>query len=145
MKVVIKINKILGLFTMLFFVGCNLNTTTHNSRYDKIEAERNTNAFYRGVLTSDYSKVDTLFSPMHYNKQKRDSLGIFIKNIHDQFGTIVTWNLIDWQTVDVKGTDDKTDYALVYSVKFSKKEITETFIMRKEDGKIKIIDLQISE
>ncbi len=140
-----SIKMILTPLVVISLTGCNLNTTVHNDEFDKMEAEKITSAFYRGVVTNDYSKIDTLFSPTQYKNQKRDSLGIFIGDIHKQFGTIVTWSLADWKTVDVKGTDAKTEYALVYNVEFSSKNVAETFIMRKEEGKVRIVDLQITE
>ena len=140
-----KMKIILLLSVIISLAGCNLNTKIHNDEFDKMEAEKITSAFYGGAVTNDYSKIDTLFSPIQYTKQKRDSLGIFIKDIHDQFGTIVTWNLVDWQTIDVKGTDSKTEYVLIYNVEFSSKSVIETFIMRKEDGKVRIFDLRIAE
>lgn len=59
-------------------------------------------------------------------------------------GTIKEYNLGNWETLVVKGSNAKSEYLLTYDVTRELRKTKETFSMRMENGVIKIVGYNIN-
>jgi len=112
--------------------ACNFNATYTNDEEDKKEAEKIINDFYNAVIAEDYATADAFFSPKFFAASPKDSLHRIFDRTKQNLGEFKSNKLLEWNTREIKGTDKKTEYVLVYEVEYSKHKATETISMLKE-------------
>jgi len=137
-------NIILLSILTIVFAGCNFNTTSTNNEYDRKDAEKITNKFYHYLDMNDFKKAETLFSEKFFEVTDRDQLQkIFEKTVED-CGTLTNFELQDWNTLVVKGSNPKSEYVLLYKVSRKKKDTMERVSMMKENDSIKIVGYHLT-
>ncbi len=124
--------------------SCHFNTTYSNREEDKKDAEKITSQFYDLVKQNDYTKTYKLFSEKFFAITDTVKLNNIFRTTVEKLGAIESMTLDKWETNVVKGTDEKSDYALQYIVKHKRFDSKETFTLTKENGEIKIIGYNIN-
>ena len=139
-----KIFYILSVFS-IFLTSCQLNTTSSNRESDKREAEEITNKFYHHLEMNEFDKAETLFSESFFEVTDREKLNkIFQKTIED-CGDLSNFELEEWNTFVVSGTDSKSEYVLLYKVTRDKKQTTERIgMVKEEDENIRIVSYHVN-
>lgn len=133
------------IFSLIFLLSCNLNTTYSNRESDKREAEQITNKLYHYLEMQELEKAESLFSEQFFEVTDRETLNkIFAKTL-EECGNLTNFTLEEWTTFIVKGTDSKSEYVLIYKVTREKKNTTERIGMIKEkDETIKIVSYHVN-
>lgn len=141
------------LFLVLFFmtnvlisVSCHFNKTFINREKDKIEAEKVTNLFYetvpKGIINnSTYEMYGSKF----WEAEDTISFRADFKRIYDNFGALIEVKLDHWETIVVEGSNPKSEYRLYYLNQYENYKTKETFILEKENGKIKIVNYDLNQ
>lgn len=134
---------VLGCYVL--FSNCTFNATRSGMGSDKKDGEKIANAFFGMLIDHDYSKTDKLFSEELLKVLPSDSLHKILESTTTKLGAFKSNALVEWNTLDVSGTDSKTEYLYVYDVKFEKYDAKITLgMLRKEDEEdIKILKFDI--
>ena len=133
------------IFSLIFLLSCNLNTTYSNRESDKREAEQITNKLYHYLEMQELEKAESLFSEQFFEVTDRETLNkIFTKTL-EECGNLTNFNLEEWTTFIVQGTDSKSEYVLVYKITRHKKNTTERIgLIKEEDETIKIVSYHVN-
>ena len=133
------------IFSLIFLLSCNLNTTYSNRESDKREAEQITNKLYHYLEMQELEKAESLFSEQFFEVTDRETLNkIFAKTL-EKCGNLTNFTLEEWTTFIVKGTDSKSEYVLVYRITRDKKNTTERIgLIKEEDEAIKIVSYHVN-
>lgn len=133
------------IFSLIFLLSCNLNTTYSNRESDKREAEQITNKLYHYLEMQELEKAESLFSEQFFEVTDRETLNkIFAKTL-EECGNLTNFTLEEWTTFIVKGTDSKSEYVLVYRITRDKKNTTERIgLIKEEDEAIKIVSYHVN-
>lgn len=144
---VFNMKKIIASFILvLLFSSCNFsgNVTFSNEEVEKENAESVVGQFFMAVSRLDFESALPLFSDSFFKNISREEMLINFKEANEKLGNFETFKLVDWKTLRVKGSDAKTEYLLVYDVKYSNFEAREVFSMIKEGEKVKIFSYNIN-
>ncbi|MBA5245547.1 hypothetical protein H1R16_03255 [Marnyiella aurantia] len=136
---------LITLLTLFILSSCNFNSTYQNRENDKIDAEKITHKFYYSQTYGNKNDALNLFSEKFFAVTNRDKLNEMISSSENDFGKITEYNLKNWETLIVKGSNPKSEYLLTYDVRREKEPTQETFSMIKENGIIKIIGYRITK
>lgn len=132
------------IFTLLFFTNCTINGTNNNEEAEKIEAEKITEQFYRYIKAKDFSGAEKLFSKRIYIISTKEALQETFQQTNKVLGDYEGRELLDWKTSRSVGTNPKSEYLLVYEVKYQKFKAKETISLIKESGEIKIFGYHVN-
>lgn len=133
-----------GISILCLLYSCSFNSTASNREEDKNEAEKLTTKFYESLLVDDYSSVKGMFSDKFFAVTNEDQLNKLFNDSQTFNGKIVNYNLQNWETFVVKGTDAKSEYLFTYKIEREENPTVETISMLKEDGVIKIVGSNIA-
>lgn len=137
--------KICLILISFILISCSFDRTFSNRESDKEEAEKITKKFYWELEHgSNLDNLHNLFSEKFFEvtkKEKLDELNITVQN---EMGIVEDYNLQRWETLVVKGTNEKSTYLLVYKVKRQNGETVETFSLLKENEVIKIVGYNVN-
>lgn len=140
-------NKALFFLIIIAFsaTSCRFNATYRKQESDREDAEKVANALYGHIIDSSYKAADNLFHEKFFQVTPKDSLHKLYRKAKASLGIFKNNNLIEWDAQQTVGTDDKTQYVLLYKVGYSKFEATERINLIKEEGSdsIKIIGYHI--
>jgi len=133
-------------FTILFLgvlvlSSCNFsaNVNFKDEKVEKDNAESTAALFYSAIGGKKIENTLGLFSDSIYkNQAEREKLKLFLVHKEKKLGDFKDYSLKEWKTARAIGTDSKTQYLLVYDVKYTSAETTETMILVNEKGKVKI-------
>jgi len=134
-----------GFIFIIFFASCNFsgNVSFSDEEQEKANAETVAAQYFMAVSRSDYASALPLFSDDFFKfTNKKETIALFEKTAI-ALGKFETYKLADWKTLRVKGTNAKTEYLLVYDVKYSNFDAQEIFSMVKEGEEIKIFSYRI--
>lgn len=81
---------------------------------------------------------------MFFEITNKDQLDELIHTAQQENGVIKEYNIKHWETLVVKGSDEKSQYLLVYEVTRESGKTEEIFSMHKENGIIKIVGYRIN-
>lgn len=130
---------------ILILSSCNFNANMsfENEDKEKILADSIINNFYHYIDSNDYNNIMNLFSDEFFKVTPEKSLKeIFLKTKKD-LGIFKNYELTDWQTNRIEGTNPRTEYLLTYEVTYSNFKAQEIFSLVKE-GKIpKIVGYEV--
>jgi hypothetical protein len=131
---------ILVLFLSFGFLSCNFsgNITYENEVSEKEDAESVTAMFYLFLSRDDFENTIGSISNSFYKVSSKEDLLYFLKSKREKLGAFKDYDLIEWKTSRVEGTDKKNLYLLTYRVKYEKEETIETIKLIKENNEIKI-------
>lgn len=133
------------LLSVLILASCSFNQTFSNRESDKDDAQKITQKFYWELLYgSNQDKIYYLFSDNFFEITSRDKLDELIMYAQQESGVIKEYNLKHWETLVIKGSNNKSQYLLIYDVVRESGKTQETFSMLKEDEIIKIIGYHIN-
>lgn len=137
---------IIGTFILITFLcSCHYNSTYNNREEDKIEGEKVIENFYHLLKNEDYSLTYKLYSPRFFEVTDTQKLQNFYKITLDSFGSIDNFQIANWQTQKVVGTDTKTDYLFICKVNRSNASCKESIALTKENGEIKITGYHVKK
>ncbi|AYN00158.1 hypothetical protein [Chryseobacterium sp. 3008163] len=137
--------KILLFFILATLVSCSFNQTFSNRESDKNDAQEITSKLYWEILYgSNKDKIYDLFSDVFFEITNKDQLDELILTAQQENGVIKEYNIKHWETLVVKGSDEKSQYLLVYEVTRESGKTEEIFSMHKENGIIKIVGYRIN-
>ena len=133
-------------FIILTLISCNYNSTYSNRESDKNEAEKIPKKFYWEIQYGN-SEEETfkLFSEKFFEVTDKNKLREIIALSNSQFGAIKEYNLGNWETFVVKGSNPKSEYVLIYDVIRENTKTQEKFSMVKENGVIKIVGYNVNQ
>ena len=138
-------NRFLTLMLLaLLFTSCKFNVTDTNDQFDMMAAQKITDRFYAATFTKNITGIDTLFSEELYKETPKDSVLKMFTNKNSEFGDLITWNLKEWKTQDVMGTDSRIEYLFIYDAEYTNIKTIETFYMRNENNKIRILKYDVN-
>jgi hypothetical protein len=126
-------------------IGCNFNANVsyENEEKEKEDAQSVIALFYMYSNKNDMVNIVNLFSDSFFKITNKQELRDFLSYKQMKLGEFKDYSLKDWKTNRVKGTNPKTEYLLIYDVKYSSYNAIETISLIKEDGKIKIFGYDV--
>jgi hypothetical protein len=134
--------KFIALFLgILFLSSCNFsaNVNFKDEKVEKDNAESTATLFYSAVRDSKIDAALELFRDSIYKKSgEKEKLKLFLIQKEEKLKNFKDYSLKEWKTSRAIGTDSKSQYLLVYNVKYDNCETTETMILVNEKGKVKI-------
>lgn len=136
--------KYLLILISLLLVSCDFNKYYKDREEDKQEAEHVTARFYSLIEENNKPEALTLFSDKFFQVTDRDKLNQMIEDTQREYGKMKNYNLSQWETLVVKGSNPKSEYLLTYNVQRDTVQTQETFSLQKENNKIKIIGYKIN-
>ncbi|WP_447635421.1 DUF4019 domain-containing protein [Flavobacterium microcysteis] len=143
-----QIMKKLFLFTIIailpLFTSCTINGTNQNEESEKIEAEKTAEQLYDYISKKDFLSTEKLFSEKFYAVSSKENLHDILEKTNKVLGNYERRELLDWKTSRTIGTNPKSEYLLIYEVKYQKFKAKETITLLKEDGIIKIIGYHVN-
>lgn len=131
---------------MCFVVtACQFNTSMTNQNQDKVDGEKVANALYSLVSEDKFEETGKLFGEEFFAVATKEQLLEILNKTKVNLGKFEGNKLIDWSTKEISGSVDKTEYKMVYEVRYEKYTATETFLLLKkgDDGPIKIIGYHV--
>ena len=133
-------------FFMIFLSSCNFsgNVSFSNEEEEKTNAESVAAEFFMAVSQSDFERTLPLFSESFFALTSEEQMLENLKETKVKLGNFETFKLSDWKTLRVKGSGSKSEYLLVYDVKYSNFDAQEIFSMVKEGEKVKIVGYRIN-
>ncbi|TAE62270.1 MAG: hypothetical protein EAY77_07775 [Flavobacteriia bacterium] len=138
------------IFTVVLFISfltsCNFsaNVKYENRLQDKDDAESIAGELYLYTSRKDYESILKLVSDDFYKISSKGKFLEFLKAKDEKLGKYKDFTLINWKTTTKKGTDSKTEYLLIYKVKYSKYVSEEKISMIKENNEVKILGYNVS-
>lgn len=133
-------------FFIVLFASCNFsgNVSFSDEEQEKENAEAVAAQYFMAISRSDYVRALPLFSDDFFKfTNKKETIALFEKTAI-ALGKFETYKLADWETLRVKGTNARTEYLLVYDVKYSNFDAQEIFSMVKEGENVKIFGYRIN-
>lgn len=131
------------LLILLTIVSCTY--TRQNQERDRKEAEVVANEYFQNILVGQEDKNISLYSTEFLKavpKEKIKEQNTFIK---EKFGTLQSFELTQWETFIAEGSQNKSEYLLVYKTEYERYPATETLKLEKDEkGKIKIVYYNIN-
>lgn len=129
------------IFLALILCSCNfsVNSVQTNKESDKEQAEAVAAKLYWHTLNNEFDKIPELFGATFYKENKKEDLVDFLLKKKEVQGNFIEFNLKDWSTKLVSGTNPLSEYILVYEVKYEKKTVIEKISMIQEKNRIKIV------
>jgi len=140
-------NKIIIAFTALICfsaISCHFNSTYENRDIDKEDGEKIVAQFYESLQSNDYKKTYIFFDKQFFEVTDTQKLNHIYDISFGKLGKIESYNIEEWQTTAIVGTDSKTNYRFVCNVKRSNFMSKETLIFLKESKGIKIISYHVN-
>ncbi|MFN4027878.1 MAG: hypothetical protein ACK4IZ_10565 [Flavobacterium sp.] len=138
-----KNNFLFLLITFLLFSSCSYNRQYQNRKTDKEEAERVTVKLYYLLRDKKYKESYALFSPRFLEVTDTVKLREIYNVCLEKLGEIKDQSILSWETNVVEGSNPKSEYLLIYTVKRSRFEAKETIRLEKENDTLKIIAYNI--
>lgn len=142
-----KFKKIGALTGLCFLVlACNFNTSVSftDEKTEKENAESTAALLYLYISQNNYEKVPELFSDSFFKTDSKEKLTQTLIKTNEILGQFQDYRLEQWKTQRTKGSGSKTEYLLIYKVKYSKFEAIEALSLVKEGEFIKIIGYNIN-
>ena len=137
--------KIIGtLVCVIFLASCQCNYSRHNDDSDRAEAARIVNEFYVHYELHEFSKTHKLFVKDYFKVKDSVAFDSSLSKVIRKYGEIADYNIIDYSTKVISGTNSMAFYELVYRVKYLKDSTTEYFKLEKNDKKIKIVEYTVN-
>ena len=124
----------------LLLISCNFsgNITYENEVAEKEAAENVTAMFYLFLGRDDFESTLSLVSESFFKVSSKDDLILFLKSKREKLGKYKDFELQDWKTHRVKGTNNETFYLFVYKIKYENGETIEKLKLVREKEGIKI-------
>lgn len=120
---------------ILLFLGCSSNT-------EDVELAKNTvDKFYFLDEQNDYKSIDSLISTQFYIATPYYELVEFLKNKKITMGSFKEKELESYN-ISVS-TNSKTQVFLKYKIKYTIKEVQESFLLEKDRNVFKIVKYSI--
>lgn len=127
----------------VFIVSCNVNGAYENREEDKKDAEAITNKFYSFLMQKNYSNSYKLYTRNFFSKTDTNKLRKFYDQIEVNCGQVESYELIDWKTSVIKGTNHSSKYYFIYKVRYTKAITNESIILFKEEDEIRIASYDV--
>jgi len=124
--------------------SCHFNSSYVNREEDKADGEKVTRKLYDLLKGKRYTEAYSLFSPEFYKVTDTGKLRDMFIASEEKLGSVQSLTLENWNTVSVKGTDNRSEYRYVYTVRRANYASKEDISLRKEDGDIKILGYQVN-
>jgi hypothetical protein len=140
--------KILVLFFMSVLLNsCNFNANAsyENEKVEKEKAESVIGLLYLYTSMNSFDEVIHLFSDSFFKVSSKEKLKQFLEEKKQTLGDFKDYSLVNWKTNRVTGTNPKTEYLMVYEVKYTNYNATETISLVKENQEIKIIGYNVNK
>jgi len=128
--------------SMLFLVGCNVNTVHPNEISDKEDAEKIAEQLFSSLEQNNFLEAQDLFSDRFFEVTPRDSLNSIFERVKT-LGKFKHRTLADWNTFRITGSNPKAEYTLNYVTEYSLFPAQEIIKMEREDSLIKIISYHV--
>lgn len=132
------------LFVLLSSCNFNGNVSFDNEEEEKENAQSVAALFYLYIAQNNHEKATGLFSDSFFKVDSKEKLLKTLSRTNELLGEFKDYKLEDWKTRRTKGSDAKTEYLLVYEVKYSKFTALEKISLIKDGELIKIIGYNIS-
>lgn len=132
------------LFVLLSSCNFNGNVSFDNEEKEKENAQSVVALFYLYITQNNYEKATDLFSDTFFKVDSKERLLKVLSRTKELLGEFEDYKLEDWKTRRTKGSDAKTEYLLIYEVKYSKFKALETISLIKEGEFIKITGYNVN-
>lgn len=132
------------LFVLLSSCNFNANVSFDNEEEEKENAQSVVALLYLYIAQNNYEKATTLFSDSFFKVDNKEKLLRTLSKTKELLGEFKDYKLEDWKTRRTKGSDAKTEYLLIYEVKYSKFKALETISLTKEGELIKITGYNVN-
>lgn len=132
---------------VLVLCSCNfgVNSVQTNKEADKEQAEAVAAKLYWHTLNNEFDKIPELFGATFYKGNTKEGLRNFLLKKKEMYGNFIEFNLKDWNTRLVQGTNSSSEYVLVYEVQYEKKTVIEKVSMIRENNIIKIVGYYVDD
>lgn len=139
------LNYILIAPAFILLLSCTFNATRANMQEDKEDGEKVANRLFAALRDNNYTEADKLFSEELYKAIPLDSMHRIFDTTAGELGAFKNNKLAEWETLDVSGTDSRTEYFYVYDVEYEKYNAKVIFGMlkKKDEEDIKIMKYHI--
>ena len=134
-----KKQTLLILLISIFISSCTFNSSYVDRDVDRQEAERVTVKFFYLLRDKKFNETHSLFSPRFLQVTNKEKINQIFQTSEERLGSIKDQILESWNTNNVKGTNYKSEYFLVYKVKRTKFDTKERIRLEKENDTIKIL------
>lgn len=133
--------KLYFLFFLSTMCSCNfsVNSFSANEEVEKEQAEAVAAKLYWYTQQDELKEIPKLFGTAFYKENNKEALENFLKKKKEILGNFKDFNLKDWKTTRIEGTNPISEYVLIYEVSYDNKVVIEKINMRKEEGGVKII------
>ncbi|HEX3387044.1 MAG TPA: hypothetical protein VHS53_17710, partial [Mucilaginibacter sp.] len=119
---------------------CVFTTTYTNREQDKAAAEKVSNQLFKYLKDKNYEAASGLFSKEFYSVTPKNKLKGMFAEIQNDLGDLKTDSLAECNTKVITGTDQSSEYFLIYKNHHKKHDGVDSIRMLKEaDGKIRIV------
>lgn len=133
----------ISILLVLTIGGCQVNGTYKNRESDKRDGEAVAIDFFELLSKSEHQKIYNLFSERFYEVSDTLELKKLLDMSNEQLGEIENFEIEDWETESVVGTNSQVKYGFLYNVKRSKFPSKETIVLQKEKDDIKILSYNV--
>lgn len=137
---------VLFLTILILFISCNFNAnfSSENEESDKSEALSIAGFFYLHMANKSHDSILNLMSNEFYKVTSKDEFIKFLKNKDSLLGDYKDMKLLSCKTLRVSGTNPKTEYYLIFKIRYSRRQVEENISMINEKGLVKIIGYSIN-
>jgi hypothetical protein len=135
-----KIHSYLVVMFVLLTSGCTCNSYYNDRPEDVSEATQVTKSFYACLMMNKPELAYSLLSNRFIRTTQIDTTRFveIIKEFDSTLGKVDNYQISNWHTSVVTGTNPSSGYIIVYDVNRGAKTVKETFDLEKENGQIKI-------
>lgn len=135
------------IFTLTLLNSCNFNINANyeNEKTEKENAESVISLFYLYTSRNSFDESINLFSDSFFKISSREKLKNFLEEKKKTLGDFKDYSLVYWKTNRITGANPKTEYLMVYEVKYTNYNATEAISLIKEDEKVKIIGYNVNK
>jgi len=124
--------------------GCHFNSTYNNREVDKQDGEKAVSEFYELLKNKNYKGTYTFFDKRFFEVIDTQKLNEIYEIAFEKLGSVESYDIEQWGTESVVGTDPKTNSQFLCNVKRSNFVSKETITLIKEKGEIKIISYHVN-
>lgn len=136
---------LLFFLVLLLITGCEFNKTYRNREQDKRDAEKITNQFYSLLKENKESQVYELFGDKFFKLTPKEQLTKMLNEINAECGNkILSIKLEKWESFVSTGTNNKSEYVLLYRIHRNLKNTEEKITLEKAKNNIKIVGYDVS-
>lgn len=133
------------ILSIFLSTSCTYNRQYINNINDKKDAIAVTNRFYDYIKSQEFDSTTELFSPLFFDYTNKPQLKKILHKTHEELGSLISTNIIHWETRRKIGTNPLSEYFLIFENKYENYIATEKIrLIREQDSIIRIVSYQVN-